>query len=89
MKMPGRIQRQTWPSAWRSIHTVSTESAATIHVVDAEYDEGPVMARLAVPVLPGDTAADLEARVTSREPGFFVETLRRIADGDLALPGAG
>lgn len=65
------------------------QSGAVIHVVDAEYDEGPELARMTVPVLPGDTAADLEARVTSSEPGFFVETLKRIASGDLALPNGG
>ena len=63
------------------------ESGACIHVVDEEYDHGPVVARLAVPVRPRDTAADLEARVTAVEPQFFVETLRRISVGDLALPG--
>jgi phosphoribosylglycinamide formyltransferase-1 len=62
------------------------ESGACIHVVDEEYDHGPVIARRAVPVQPGDTAADLEARVMAVEPAFYVETLRRIAEGDLALP---
>jgi phosphoribosylglycinamide formyltransferase-1 len=62
------------------------ESCATIHVVDEEYDHGPEVARCAVPVEPGDTAEALEARVTAREPAFFVETLRRISDGDLKLP---
>jgi phosphoribosylglycinamide formyltransferase-1 len=64
----------------------AAESGACIHVVDEEYDHGPVIARRAVPVQVGDTAADLEARVTAVEPAFFVETLRRIADGDLMLP---
>jgi phosphoribosylglycinamide formyltransferase-1 len=62
------------------------ESCATIHVVDEEYDHGPVVARCAVPVLPGDTAEALEARVTAHEPAFFVETLRRISSGELELP---
>jgi len=64
----------------------AAESGACIHVVDEEYDHGPVIARRAVPVQAGDTPADLEARVTAVEPAFFVETLRRIADGDLVLP---
>jgi len=62
------------------------ESAATIHVVDEEYDHGPTLAALAVPILPGDTAETLEARVRSAEPGFFVETLKAIVRGDLRLP---
>src|SRR5207237_1124805 len=62
------------------------QSGACIHVVDEEYDHGPVVARRAVPVRPDDTPEALEARVTALEPGFFVETLQRIAEGRLQLP---
>ncbi|RAK52158.1 phosphoribosylglycinamide formyltransferase [Phenylobacterium deserti] len=62
------------------------ESGVVIHVVDEEYDHGPQLATRAVPVLPGDSAEDLEARVKAAEPPFFVETLRRIAEGALQLP---
>lgn len=61
------------------------ESGIVIHLVDAEYDRGPVIARRSVPVQPGDTAETLEARVTSLEPAFFVETLARIAEGALKI----
>lgn len=62
------------------------ESGICIHLVDEEYDRGPVLARRSVPVAQGDTAETLEARVTSLEPGFYVETLRKIAGGGLSLP---
>jgi phosphoribosylglycinamide formyltransferase-1 len=62
------------------------ESGICIHLVDAEYDRGPVLARRRVAVAPGETAEALETRVTALEPGFFVETLRDIAHGGLALP---
>jgi len=62
------------------------ESGIVIHLVDAEYDRGPVIARRSVPVEPGDTAETLEARVTALEPAFFVDTLQRIAEGVLRLP---
>ena len=62
------------------------ESGATIHAVDEIYDHGPVIERRTVPVLPHDTAEQLEARVAAMEPGFFIETLARIASGDIALP---
>ena len=62
------------------------QSGVTIHAVDEIYDHGPVIARRSVPLSPGETAESLEARVTALEPAFFVETLRQIADGDLALP---
>ena len=63
-----------------------TASGACIHVVDEEYDHGPVVARLEVEVRRGDTPESLEARVISAEPRFYVETLRRIAEGSLVLP---
>jgi phosphoribosylglycinamide formyltransferase-1 len=62
-------------------------SGASVHHVDGEYDHGPVLARVEVPVLAEDTPESLEARVMAAEPGLFVETLRRIAAGELALPG--
>jgi phosphoribosylglycinamide formyltransferase-1 len=61
------------------------KSGIAVHLVDEEYDRGPVIARLAVPLQAGDTAETLEARVTALEPGFFVETLSRIAAGEIAL----
>lgn len=63
-----------------------TESGVAIHVVDEEYDHGPVIARKVVKVRPGDTVEALEERVRAAEPGFFVETLQRIARGELQLP---
>ncbi|MDB5463874.1 MAG: purN [Phenylobacterium sp.] len=63
----------------------AAESGIVIHLVDEEYDRGPVIARRAVPVEPGDTPESLEARVTALEPGFFVESLCRIARGEIVL----
>jgi phosphoribosylglycinamide formyltransferase-1 len=61
-------------------------SGASVHVVDGEYDHGPVLARVEAPVLASDTPESLEARVIAAEPGLFVETLRRITAGELTLP---
>ncbi|HEY8002667.1 MAG TPA: phosphoribosylglycinamide formyltransferase [Phenylobacterium sp.] len=63
----------------------AAESGIAIHLVDEEYDRGPVIARRTVPVEPGDTAETLEARVTALEPAFFVETLCRIAGGEIVF----
>lgn len=65
----------------------AAESGVTIHLVDEEYDHGPVLARWPVPLAPGETADSLEARVTALEPPLFVETLQKIASGALVLPG--
>jgi phosphoribosylglycinamide formyltransferase-1 len=61
-------------------------SGATVHLVDEEYDHGEAIARVEVPVLPGDEAADLESRVMAAEPKLFVETLQRLAGGTLWFP---
>ncbi len=61
------------------------ESGICIHLVDEEYDRGPVLARRSVPVAQGDTVETLEARVTALEPQFYVATLRRIAEGAILL----
>jgi phosphoribosylglycinamide formyltransferase 1 len=62
------------------------ESGAVIHAVDEIYDNGPVIARKAIPIPPGATVDDLETLVTGLEPAFYVETLQRIATGELQLP---
>ena len=61
-------------------------SGIVIHVVDEEYDHGPALAALEVPIAAGETAETLEERVKALEPTFFVDTLRRIAEGELELP---
>ena len=60
-------------------------SAIVIHGVDEVYDRGPELTRRWVGVEPGDTADSLESRVTALEPLFFVETLKRLSEGALAL----
>jgi len=61
-------------------------SGASVHLVDAEYDQGPVIAAREIALTPGDDAETIEAKVTAIEPGLLVETLQRIAKGALTLP---
>ena len=57
------------------------ESGCTVHVVDEEYDHGPVVAQAHVPVLPGDSVETLAARVFAAEcealPAGILEVARR------------
>jgi phosphoribosylglycinamide formyltransferase 1 len=67
-----------------------SESGVSIHLVDLEYDTGPLVRQCKVPVLPGDSLDDLKARVRAREKEFVVETLAGIAKGEIPLvAGAG
>jgi len=63
-------------------------TGVSVHVVDAEYDQGPVIAQAEVPVLPGDDVDRLRDRVQARERELVVDVLTRIATGALALPEA-
>lgn len=55
------------------------ETGASVHLVDADYDTGPVVAQCRVPVLPGDSVSDLAARVQTEERELVVGTLARMA----------
>ena len=62
-------------------------TGVTVHVIDEEYDTGPIVAQCEVEVRPGDTVETLSERVLEREHSFYVETLQRIAAGQLKLGG--
>ncbi len=51
------------------------ESGCSVHVVDDEYDHGPVIAQRRVPVLPGDTVETLAARVFEAECATYPEAI--------------
>lgn len=57
----------------------------TVHLVDGEYDRGPIVAQCEVKVVEGDDVQTLAARVLEREHSFYVETLCRIVSGELDL----
>ena len=51
----------------RAIDAGCQVAGATVHLVTPELDHGPILAQAAVPILPGDSAATLAARVLSQE----------------------
>jgi len=64
-----------------------TQSGATVHVADEEYDRGRILAQKKVPVMADDTAESLAARVLQVEHQLYAETLQRIARGEIKLEG--
>jgi len=54
-------------------------TGVTIHPVDGEYDQGPMIAQARVPVLANDTIDSLAGRVLEREKALYVEVLQHIA----------
>lgn len=63
----------------------ATITGVTVHFVDAQYDRGPIIAQWPVPVLPGDTAATLGARVLRVEHRLFPLCVAAVASGAVAL----
>ena len=51
---------------------------ATVHQVTAELDHGPILAQAVVPVLPGDTADTLAARVLMQEHLIYPRAIARL-----------
>lgn len=61
------------------------ESGATVHLVDEEYDHGPVLAQRKVAVMAGDDPDVLSARVLRQEHILYAEVLQKIARGEIRL----
>ena len=59
----------------------------TVHYVVPELDAGPIVAQAAVPVLPGDDADTLAARVIVQEHRLYPAALALIAGGGAVLEG--
>lgn len=60
----------------RAIDAGCKVSGATVHWVTAELDHGGIVAQAVVPVLPGDTAAALGARVLGQEHLLYPKAVR-------------
>ncbi len=55
-----------------------SESGATVHWVDNEYDHGPIILQRRCPVLPGDTVTTLAERVQALERDLLPEALLQL-----------
>jgi phosphoribosylglycinamide formyltransferase 1 len=55
------------------------ESGATVHLVDDEYDRGPIVAQWRIPVEPSDTPTSLAARVLNVEHIVYPRAIEMIA----------
>ncbi len=62
-------------------------TGVTVHFVDEQVDHGPIVAQEAVPVLPGDDAATLHARIQAVEHRLYPEVIAAFAAGRLAVDG--
>jgi phosphoribosylglycinamide formyltransferase-1 len=62
-------------------------TGCTVHFVVPDLDSGPIIAQTPVPVLAGDTAETLAARILVEEHRIYPEALRLVAEGRVRLEG--
>ena len=64
----------------RALAERRSEHGCTVHHVLAELDAGPIVAQARVPILPGDNAETLAARVLAEEHRIYPEALKAVAN---------
>ncbi|MCM2339588.1 phosphoribosylglycinamide formyltransferase [Rhodoferax sp.] len=62
----------------RAIDAGCQVAGATVHLVTAELDHGPILAQAVVPLLPGDTADTLSARVLTQEHLIYPQAVAQL-----------
>jgi phosphoribosylglycinamide formyltransferase-1 len=68
--------------AWRQALEAGTpETGCTVHLVDAGVDTGRILGQARVPVLPGDSAESLHARIQAAEHALYPRIVREFAAG--------
>lgn len=72
----------------RAIDAGMKIAGCTVHYVTEGMDEGPILAQAAVPVLAGDTAETLAARVLTVEHKLYPLSLKLLAEGKVRMEGA-
>ena len=66
----------------RALEAGDPEAGCTVHEVTPVLDDGPILGQARVPVLPGDTADTLAARVLVQEHRLYPAVLRRFVAGN-------
>ena len=67
------------------IASKSKQSGATVHIVDEEYDRGPIVLQRTVDVSEDDTPDTLAAKVLALEHELYPEAIKLFADGTIAI----
>ena len=62
----------------RAIDAGCRFAGASVHMVTADLDAGPILAQGLVPILPGDTAQQLAARVLVQEHQIYPQAVRAL-----------
>jgi phosphoribosylglycinamide formyltransferase-1 len=71
-KFPGLHPQQ------QALDAGETVTGATVHFVNKDLDAGPIVLQREVPILRGDTAATLEARILQIEHRLYPDAIARV-----------
>ncbi len=69
----------------RALDAGVTIAGCTVHFVRVEMDDGPIIAQVAVPILPGDDSERLAARILEKEHVVYPLALRLIAENKVTV----
>ena len=70
----------------RALEAGVKEHGASVHLVTAELDHGPILDQAKIAVLPSDTEDSLAKRVLEQEHILYPRVIRQIVEGKLSLP---
>jgi phosphoribosylglycinamide formyltransferase-1 len=62
-------------------------AGCTVHFVNEECDEGPIIIQAVVPVFPDDTEASLSARILRQEHRIYPRAIQLYSEGRLRVDG--
>lgn len=78
---PSLLPKFPGVEAWKqALEAGEKVTGCTVHYVDAGIDSGEVIAQRKVPVMPGDTAESLHARIQVAERALYPEVIARFAE---------
>lgn len=60
------------------LKSADKQSGATVHFINKEYDEGPIIAQKIVPVDPSETVASLRVKVQAIEGELYLSSIKQI-----------
>jgi phosphoribosylglycinamide formyltransferase 1 len=61
------------------------KSGCTVHYVRSEMDTGPIIVQAEVPIVGGDTASELAARILTKEHIIYPTAVKLIAEGRVEI----
>ena len=92
--MPVDLSHPSLLPSFKGLHTQERAIAAgvrftgcTVHFVNPELDDGPIITQAVVPISADDTAETLDEKVLEKEHIIYPQALRLVAEGRVRVVG--